>query len=260
MQRIAALALLTYIAAGRIVLIDDISGEEKHGRVTIDSTRNGISHIVQKMNKHRDSSESSFLQGPRKYPDLPPIYQRTNERAHISYRRSPFDSQRSPFAENSFLHPFQKRIDRLTQRLHQVQEENDRKETNILESSSKKEALERSLKNLTKEKESVDSSLLLTKRELQTIQIELEMLRTKLKDLTERSEYLDAKKYKIQTQVAQLNSAVQNAPYSLQEYKKQIKSLKEQYENIKNQYAAAQGASNYGSLHSFDPESSYKYI
>lgn len=80
--RVACAVLLCSLSlsSARIVLIDDISGEETHGGISIDSTRNRISHIVQKIRNIKK----------RPAPQQPPVYRKI---AYAPYRYQPYNGQ-----------------------------------------------------------------------------------------------------------------------------------------------------------------------
>lgn len=241
-QKSLALLLLQLVAA-KVVLIDDIPGEEKHGGVSIDSTRNGIGHIAQKLKRMR---KPSLRFGPLAdgrtcrtchYVGSPNFYQVFRENARVTYDSPPSQPYRELYPAPPPSEPFDARMDQLFRRIQKVEKENSKNELLLLEDQGKREALEISLQSVTEKKEQVELFLRVTKKELASLQANLETLRFKIKDLEDKSEYLEAKRHKIEARLGQLRFTTQSTLYNPAEYRKQFRALKEQYEDIKNSYS-----------------------
>jgi len=261
MRKRAGVFLLLRIVAARIVLIDDISGIERHGDISIDSTRNGVDHIVQKIKRMKTDEALPYSQ-PLVQPiwsqklqqktlflrPLPTIH-RVRHTAKFKYILPPAAPQLpqdypSPLPQRDYTAPpayppyalSSERHAEITEKIRGEKRRQEEKETLILELNGKENALNNSLSEIGKEQETVRYSIRLIRSEIESLQVELENLKTKLKDLVEKSESLESKKYRIKNTLQSVRKTLQESIQAKETHKSRISYLKKQYTNFNTFY------------------------
>ncbi|OAG28915.1 hypothetical protein NEDG_01054 [Nematocida displodere] len=262
MKLLPALALLPFVSA-RIVLIDDIPGEETHGGVSIDSTSSGIDHIIRKMNYQKtnklgniypraplneayypkrpyryDSPQYSRIQAPSNpappYPGyLPPPFRG-------GYPASPYVTPPQyyeyPAAPNTALSYLQAKIASLLQQIHEAKKDQDAHETQTNNLDSKKKAFLSNLKETIAEQEAVEATTAATKRDLANIQTELETLRGRLGSLAEKTETLEKKQQQIEASIQETEFAISGKAAEAAQKQANIHQLQQNYTELHSQY------------------------
>lgn len=230
----AAFIIFLELVCSKIVLLDDIDAPEKHGHITIDSTKNEINHISRKVQIHDRSTVRKRVIPQRisqyEYENIPnPNKKIYNIQTERRYRLR----MRPTRTVNTYM-PIDRRIEGLLQEINRTQKEQETYNHTL----SKLETQQARVTRLKKDKKVTEQSIYLTHNEINAVENALETLKLQLRDLNAKAEAITAQETAIEKEVILLQQNLHTKEallHKLHRLKKKYKWLQSEYSYYDNE-------------------------